>query len=138
MNIKINDKFYRYIDCGGVFEYIVKGVRNYGDDTQYELECQTCNHGPDKCLLLCAVSDYRKLEFVKMLKDEDGEQKHWHNSSGSFLATQNEALVEKGKRMEREIDDEIRKAKERLQYLEKQKADQIRAITEMCGALKNK
>lgn len=72
-----------------------------------------------------------------MLNDDDNEQSHWHHGAGQFFATPKEALIDKGARMEREIDKKIIDAKEAVKRLEEQKNKQIKVIMDMCVGLKD-
>lgn len=138
MKIKLNDKFYRYIDAKGVFEYVVVGIRQYESDEMYELECQTCTHGW-KCLLLCSLNDHRMLQYVKMINDDEySSQKHWHQYGGEFYKTKKEALISKGKKMIKYWDDEIIKTKQRLESCEKRKEQDSKAIQDLIDELEKK
>lgn len=94
-NYKVGDELFRYVQGGGIFHYIVKGIRSYEDSTQLEVECQTCSHGW-KCLLLLARNDYGKVHAVHMLnEDEEDRQRHWHGNEGMhFWPTVAEAKAE--------------------------------------------
>lgn len=93
-NIKIKDKFYRYIDIKGVFEYIVVGIRDYGDDKNYELECQNCSHG-GKCVLLCSLDDSGNLIYIRMANDDWPGEESWHEHAGIFHPTKEKAMIGK-------------------------------------------
>lgn len=115
MNIKINDKFYRYITPVGVFEYIVKGIRSYEGDEQYELECQSCSHGY-KCILLAALDDKKQLQYIHTLNDdEEDSQTHWHQESGQFYKTKREVLISQCEKQKRYWNEEVAKAEHLLE-----------------------
>lgn len=137
MKIKLKDKFWRYVDFAGLFDYNVVGIRQYEGDELYELECQTCTHGPTKCLLLCALDDEKNLQYVRMLNDnEDNSQLHFHTHSGQFFATKNEALIDKASRSIAFNHGKIAEIKKNLEYYEKLNKDQIKLIKDLSEELK--
>lgn len=131
MKINIHDKFYRYIEMVGIFEYVVKGIRQYKEEQFFELECQSCNHGW-KCMLLCGFDDYGKLQYIRMINNlENNDQRHFHTHSGQFFSSKKEALINKGKKMREYIDEEIKKAKDTVLRLENQKQKEIKFIEDL-------
>lgn len=119
---KIGDELFRYIVCGGVFRYIVLGRRDYSDSVQLEVECQTCSHGW-KCRLLLAQDDYGKIIEVHMLNDcEEDRQRHWHGNEGlHFWPTAEEAKQEQIRRLIRNAEDAVNKAKDALGAAERRR-----------------
>lgn len=135
LKIVIGDKFYRWIDVRGVFEYIVKGIRKYENDEQYELECQQCGHG-DKCLLLCAIDDYQRLQYIKLLNDdEDNSQSHWHVFSGQFYQTKQAAIISKTDRTIAYFNEKIAKAESDLKLMHQRKNDELAAYQALINSI---
>lgn len=94
--MKIGTELYRWVSRAGLFHYKVVGKREYADDVQYEVECQTCSHGW-KCHLLVATDDDKRVQYVKMINDDEEcirEQKHFHTHSGEFHLNKSDALTE--------------------------------------------
>ena len=73
---------YKHIPMHGIFHYVVIGIREYADNTQYELECETCTHG-EKCRILVGGKSGR-LAFIQVLNDEENEHYYWHSDSTPF------------------------------------------------------
>jgi hypothetical protein len=118
VKIELGKSFYRYITPLGVFHYIVKGIRQYGDSELYELECQTCKHGW-KCLLLASLDDYGKLQYVRMLNDDEYEsQKHFHMHSGQFHERKEEAMISQYKTSLKWYNDKIGEFKNNIKTYE--------------------
>ena len=115
----IGTTLYRYVDCAGVFRYVVDGVREYSEGRQIEVECKTCSHGW-QCRLLLAADDYGRICVVHMLNnDEDHDQRYWHTNDGYFfVATAEEAKKQKIEKMVKEAQDSVKKAKESLKTAE--------------------
>lgn len=134
--MKIGTELYRWITAAGLFQYKVVGTRQYADDIQYEVECQTCSHGW-KCLLLIAEDDYKKLQYVKMLNDdEDDSQRHFHTHSGEFFLSKSDALIGYYKKTLIWYKDEINKFKSQIKsYEEKEK--EIQNLISIQEAIKN-
>lgn len=135
--IKLKDEFYRYITPIGTFTYVVKGIRQYEGDEQYELECQNCSHGR-KCLLLCALDDRDKLQYIRTLNDGDDDQSHFHTGAGEFFPTQTAALVQKGKEILKYTDEKILEAKKNLKYWEDKRAKDDKYIADVIEKLEGK
>lgn len=79
----------------GLFSYKVIGVREYKEERQYEVECQTCSHGW-KCVLLIAEDDDKKLRYIRMVdenEDHISSQKHFHTHCGEFHLNKSDALI---------------------------------------------
>lgn len=88
MTIEIGTVFYRRASPS-TLEYHVIGVRDYGDSKQYELECQSCRHG-EKCRVLAAFDNYKKLRIIHMLHDDDEyicQNRSWHDHESPFHET---------------------------------------------------
>lgn len=122
---KIGDALYRYVEMGGVFKYLVTGVRLYEGETQLEVECQTCSHGY-KCRLLLAHDDHQRIVHVHLLSDdEDSSQSAWHTNGGFyFVPTPEEAkkqgiekLIAWNEGRVRDAEASLKAAKNRLQEL---------------------
>lgn len=118
MTIEIGKEFYRYVAMGGVFTYRVVGIRSYETESLYELECQSCTHGY-KCLLLCALDDDNKLQYIRTLNDdEDNPQDYWHKDCGEFFQTKNEVLASAYKKQLQKYQDDISTQKNKLKEME--------------------
>jgi hypothetical protein len=118
---------------GGVFRYIVKGIRTHIDgEVHLEVECQTCSHGW-KCMLLVAQDDYGKIVHVHMLnEDEDNPQRHWHSNDGlSFWPTSELAKLDQLKRMKREAEEAVSRAKDELRRAEQKLKQWVGLIDEV-------
>lgn len=90
MTLKMGQELYRRASPN-VLTYKVVGIRDYGDSKQYEMECQSCDHG-EKCRVLVAKDNYNKLRVIHMLHDDDDyicEQRAWHDSTTPFHETIN-------------------------------------------------
>lgn len=122
--IKIGDELFRYVEMGGIFRYVVIGVRSYEDSVQLEVECQTCSHGW-KCRLLVAQDDYGKIVHVHMLnEDEDDHQRHWHTNDGyHFWLSSQEARAESFKRAISRAKEEVTKSETDLAARKKRLAE---------------
>ena len=128
--MNIGTKLYRWITAAGLFSYEVVGKREYKDDVQYEVECQTCSHGW-KCLLLVALDDNKKLQYVKMINDDEDdikEQKHFHTHSGEFHLSKEDALIEYYKNTLKWYKDKINENKATLKSLEEKEKEIINLI----------
>lgn len=118
MKFEIGKEFYRYVALGGIFTYRVVGIRSYESDSLYELECQSCSHGY-KCLLLCALDDDNKLQYIRTLNDdEDSPQDYWHKECGEFFETKNEVLRSAYKKQLQKYQDDISTLKNKLKESE--------------------
>lgn len=111
----LGDELFRYIVGGGVFLYIVDGRREYDGRVQLEVECQNCSHGW-KCRLLLAQDDYGRIIEVHMLNDdEEHSQRHWHGNEGlHFWPTSEEAKQEQVRRLVKQAEETVQKAKANL------------------------
>jgi len=130
---KLGDEMFRYVVMGGVFRYIVEGIRTHIDgDVQLEVECQTCSHGW-KCMLLVAQDDYGKIVHVHMLnEDEDNPQRHWHSNDGlCFWPTSELAKLDQLKRMKREAEEAVSRAKDELRRAEQKLKQWVGLIDEV-------
>lgn len=117
--LKIGDELFRYVEMSGIWKFIVKGVRQYESDFQYEIESQSCSHGW-KCMLLIGLNDYGKLTYISMLNnDDDDRQEYWHVGKFHFYPTAKEAKVEAHEHYLSEYKDKLRKAKESVSSIEK-------------------
>jgi len=129
--IRIGDELFRYVELGGIFRYVVYGIRQYEDGDQYEVECQTCSHG-ERCRLLIARDDYGRLIHIHMLnEDEDlcDEHRCWHTNDGyHFWPTFGQAKEESFKRA-------IEKAEESVSEAEKLLADRQKRLAELKSLL---
>lgn len=118
--LKLNDELFRYVSPIGVFSYKVIGVRDYKDNTQYEVECQTCKHGY-KCILLVAENEKGAFKYVSLLNyDEDNDQSYFHDCKefSIFWRTLPEAHIECYKKMRHDSAKEIYEHKKKLKHLE--------------------
>ena len=133
--LNIGDSLYRYVVLGGIFHYIVIGKREYADDVQYEVECQTCNHGY-KCVVLVAYDDYGRLMTVRALSDDDGERQYaWHVNDDNGLhyrRTKEEAGQDYFNYRIKVADTEIAKAQQTIERCEKTKAE-LQTFLEKCN-----
>ena len=120
----LGDELFRYVICGGVFRYIVDGRREYDGRVQLEVECQTCSHGW-KCRLLLAQDDYGRIIEVHMLNDDDEDsQRHWHINEGlHFWPTAEEAKQEQVRRLVKQAEEGVQKAKDNLAAAERRLAE---------------
>lgn len=128
---QLGDKLYRYVRGGGMFSYLVTGIRIYdATSVQLEVESQSCSHGW-KCSLLIGQNDYGKIFHIHMLNDDDCDsQRHWHTNDGlHFWPTEKEALNELHKILISEGEKEIRNLEERL-VQERKRLDELRALLE--------
>lgn len=79
--LKINDIIYKYLTFHGFSKYEVIAINEREKVILYEVECQSCQHGDEKCTLY--VIDKKKGEygFVSMTCDEETakEQHFWHD-----------------------------------------------------------
>lgn len=117
---KIGDEMYRYVEVGGIFKYLVFGIRNYDGEVQLEVESQSCSHGY-KCKILVAQNDYKKLFSVHMLNnDEDDDQRHWNSHDHfHFWPTVNEAKIEALKHHIAEQTKSVSEVKSAYEYRQK-------------------
>lgn len=124
---KIGTELFRYVDGGGIFRYVVDGIRQYNDELQLEVTCKTCSHGW-QCRLLLAADDRGRIFVVHMLNnDEDEDQSYWHSNDGYFfVGTSEEAKQQKIKRM-------VKSAEERVQKAMKELTDAERRLEEVKG-----
>lgn len=125
---KVGDELFRYVDAGGVFRYIVTGVRSYADEVQLEAECQTCSHGY-KCKVLLARDDEHRIVTVHMLnEDENDRQRYWHSNDGMFFwPTENEARMDGYAFLMRRRETNVREAEDRLKAAIKSR-DELAAL----------
>lgn len=113
MNMEIGTSLYRYVRCGGIFEYKVIGIRVYEDNTQYELESQTCTHGWKCKLLVGGAAD--KLRYISMTNDdEENSQHYWHTDDTKFRFKKEEAELDLIAANSRILKENIEKTKELL------------------------
>jgi len=115
-NLKIGDELFKYVEFGGIFRYIVIGVRNYEDGNQLEVECKNCTHGW-MCRVLVAQNDHGNLIAVHMLNDEENEsQKHWQSQCNGlhFWRTVNEAKKERLLQIKINAVESVKKSKDNL------------------------
>lgn len=113
IKLQIGDNLFHYVSFHGVLKYIVTGIRNYGDTTHYEIECENCSHGYRCKILVTKDQDWGRdrFKYIEMLNDEDREYFIFHNDSYYYL-TSTEALLEKT----HEILEEKRKRKKELEF----------------------
>ena len=133
--LNIGDSLYRYVVMGGMFHYIVIGKREYPDDVQYEVECQTCSHGY-KCIVLIAYDDHGRLKTVRTLNDGDGDRQYmWHINDEScfhYRRTKAEAGQDYFDQRIKDADEEIKKAQRTIERMEKAKAE-LQTFVEKCN-----
>ncbi len=111
--LKIGDFLYRYVRCGGVFEYKVIGIRIYDDQTLYELESQSCTHGW-KCKILVG-GKIDQLRYVCMTNDEEEDTQHyWHTDDTKFRKIKEEAEIDLINANLAIVKENIRTAEERV------------------------
>jgi hypothetical protein len=123
--LNIGENLYRYVSPLGIFTYTVKGVRAYEDNTQYEVECQTCTHGY-KCKLLIAENESGKFKYVSLLNyDDDDDQRYWHNCKeySTFWKTKAEAHIECYMNLRSKLSSEIVDEKKKMAAMEKRYAE---------------
>lgn len=122
--MKIGTDLYRWVSAAGLFSYKVIGIREYKEEKQYEIECQTCSHGW-KCVLLIAEDDDKRLQYVRMVDEDEyhiSEQKHFHTHCGEFHLNKSDALIEYYKATLKWYKTEIDKFKANVKsYEEKEK-----------------
>lgn len=103
-DIKIGTKLYK---CAPPYlmEYLVIGIREYPDNIQYELECQSCKHGT-KCIIL-AGGKPNHLSFIQVLNDEDDEHHHWHSDDTKYWFKPQHARLERINHHIREYENKV-------------------------------
>lgn len=117
----VGTSLYKHIPLHGIFHYVVIGVREYADNTQYELECQTCKHG-EKCRIL-AGGKAGRLAFIQVLNDEENEHYYWHSDSTRFYFKKEHAELERVCSHVSSSKDSIEKAERTLVSLRKHHAN---------------
>ena len=85
IKLKLDDKLFKYVPFKGVFTYLVKEVRSYSDNEQYEIECQDCSDHTKCRLLVCQVDNSKTFQYVAILNDEDEKQYYWHNDQDRYF-----------------------------------------------------
>ena len=90
VKLQINDELYNYQALKGIFTYIVRVVRDYGDSILYEIECQECRDHAKCRLLVSQMDNQKRFKYVSMInEDEENEQYYWH-STGDFFMSKND------------------------------------------------
>lgn len=124
--LKIGDELWRTAFLS-MLKYTVTGLREYSDNTQYELTCESCNHGR-KCIVLAAMDSYGKPIIVQLLNyDEDDDQRAYQThieGDSPLFRTAKEARAWKAKRI---IDDK----KKNIENLQKQIVAEQNRIKEL-------
>ena len=80
--MKQGDKLYKYQGFSKYAEYIVTAVIKRESLTQYELECQNCEHGFKCRILVKKIRGTQQYEFLCCVNDEEEEYKAWHTDWG--------------------------------------------------------
>lgn len=126
---KIGDKLFRYVNLGGVFEYVVEGIRSYKEAIELEVKCLSCTHGW-KCEILVGQNDYQQIFSIHMLNEnEENPQKYWHtNDQFHFWPTKEEAREESLRYF-------VAQKKDKVAQLEKQLATAQKELVEMQTAI---
>lgn len=126
INLKIDDKIYKYISTKGIFTYTVKGVRTYEDNEQYEVECQDCADHTKCRLLIIQNANSKTFQYVCMLNDEDDSQYYWHNDEKKFYLdkkdckkSEYEIILKKYKKEIEETEAKLERQNKQLLELEK-------------------
>lgn len=94
--MKQGDILYKYQDFGRYAQYIVTAITKREKMTEYELECQSCQHGFKCRVLVKKVRGSDWYEFLCVINDEDEEWKAWHTTykkSEMFYHTRKEAML---------------------------------------------
>lgn len=78
--MKIGDKLYKYQDFGRFATYVCTAVITRDKLIQYEMECQSCDHGFKCVILIKKLRRGNTYEFQAMVNDEDEEYKAWHTT----------------------------------------------------------
>ena len=87
VKLQINDELYNYQALKGIFTYIVRGVRDYGDSILYEIECQECRDHAKCRLLVSQMDNQKRFKYVSMInEDEENEQYYWHSTDDFFMS----------------------------------------------------
>ena len=79
---------------GHIAEYLVTAIINRDKLIQYELECQSCEHGFKCKVLVKKVRKANKYEFLCMVNDEEEEWKAWHTDFGKEKELYYPVLIE--------------------------------------------
>lgn len=126
--LEIGDKLYRHVSMAGIWEYTVLGVRQYADNTQYEIRCEACTHGCEKCRLLIADNGKGVYKYVALLNnngsddddDYSDDQSYWHNCMkySTFHTDKYLAHIECYKNMLYDAKNDVLEAKKALKYKE--------------------
>jgi hypothetical protein len=126
--MNIGDKLYRAVTVSGIWEYVVLGIHTYEGCQQYVVESQTCSHGW-KCKLLIADNGKGALCFVSLLNDDPDESQHfWHTDKTTFWPCKYDAHKELYQSIVWKSQDDIRKAKEALDRMEKRHTEIAAAL----------
>jgi len=124
--MRVGNKLYKYQDFGNFAEYIVTAVIKRNRLIQYELECQSCDHG-FKCLVLDKKTRGREsYEFLACVNDEEEEYRAWHTTHTAheeFFPTLYDAKIAVYKNAISKKENKIKDAKERLSSIEKELKD---------------
>lgn len=131
IHLNIGDSVYKYIPLRGVWDYVVKGKREYEATTLYEVEAQTCrDHEPCR-VLITQVDNCAYFEYVGMAnnsdieEDENGyskpEQYYWHitDNKYKFFTTKNKCLKFAHERLRVDKLEDLEKAKQNVRNIVK-------------------
>ena len=120
IKLKLDDKLFKYVPFKGVFTYLVKEVRSYSDNEQYEIECQDCSDHTKCRLLVCQVDNSKTFQYVAILNDEDEKQYYWHNDQDRyFYQSKKECKLNEGQNLLTKKEKEIKETKKKLEAQEK-------------------
>ena len=76
--LTIGQEIYAFVECRGVFTYVVKEVRTSETLITYVVECQNCNH--EKCLVLVVKSQNGETyKYIQMENNQD--EYYWHSTN---------------------------------------------------------
>lgn len=95
MELKINDKLYKYATCH-ILEYKIIEIQtlktmNY-TQVFYIAECLSCNdHAP--CIVALKINDRRKIEYSHMINEDESNPQHFWHTGEDFLLTKKDALL---------------------------------------------
>ncbi|MFA5409334.1 MAG: hypothetical protein WC343_11240 [Bacilli bacterium] len=119
--MKIGDILYKYVDTKGIWIYKCIGERIYKDNTQYEMECQHCEHGYKCRILVIKVkySNVEKYKYIETLNDcEDDKQYYWHEDNKHYFVDKMDCKKEKADELITEYNKDIENYKKRIKSKE--------------------
>lgn len=125
--MKIGDELYKYQGFGKLATYICTGIIKRDKLTQYEVECQNCDHGFNCRVLVVKKRGDDVYSFVVSVNDDTGEYECWHHSNEEherFFSTKIRARDEV-------YDNALRQKRASLQKLEDRMVAERKSMKEL-------